>query len=242
VAGELAERFRIVTFDLRGHGLSEKPSGLEHYADEQLWAKDVAAVIAKTGLGRPVLVAWSYGGFVVGDYLRAYGDGAIGGIDLVGAAVILGPPAFDDLGPGMLDNAQGMCVPDLAANTAAVQRFLRACTSQRLDDEDSVTTLAWNMVVPPDVRGALISREIDGREPLARVSVPVLVTHGREDAIVLPSMAELSLASCPHAVASWYDGFGHMPFWEAPERFDAELGDLVASGSGRRMDSQHPTV
>jgi hypothetical protein len=33
-----------------------------------------------------------------------------------------------------------------------------------------------------------------------------------------------------------------MPFWEAPERFDAELAGLVASGSGRRMDSQHPTV
>src|SRR2546423_766961 len=79
VAGELADRFRVVTFDLRGHGLSEKPSGLKHYADEQQWADDVAAVIEQTGLERPVLVAWSYGGFVVADYLRAYGDGGISG-------------------------------------------------------------------------------------------------------------------------------------------------------------------
>ena len=134
-----------------------------------------------------------------------------------------------------------MCVPDLAENIAAVQRFLCACTSQRLDDDERLAAVAWNMVVPPGVRGALISREIDGTEPLAHVSVPVLVTHGHEDTIVLPSMAELSLASCPHAVASWYDGVGHMPFWEAPERFDAELADLVAS-SGRHTDLQNPAV
>jgi pimeloyl-ACP methyl ester carboxylesterase len=62
VGGGLANRLRIVTFDLRGHGLSEKPTGPEQYADGQLWADDLAAVIEQTGLERPVLVAWSYGG------------------------------------------------------------------------------------------------------------------------------------------------------------------------------------
>ena len=33
VRGDLAGTFRIVTFDLRGHGLSEKPSGPEQYAE-----------------------------------------------------------------------------------------------------------------------------------------------------------------------------------------------------------------
>jgi pimeloyl-ACP methyl ester carboxylesterase len=84
VNGDLASRFRIVTFDIRGHGLSEKPSRPEDYADGQLWADDVAAVIEQTGLERPVVVAWSYGGYIVTDFLRAYGDAAIGGINLVG--------------------------------------------------------------------------------------------------------------------------------------------------------------
>jgi non-heme chloroperoxidase len=53
--------------------------------------------------------------------------------------------------------------------------------------------------------------------------VPVLVTHGRQDAIVLPSMAEYTLAACPSAVPSWYDGVGHMPFVEASQRFNDEL-------------------
>ena len=70
IAGPLAEDFRLVTFDLRGHGMSEKPLDAEHYVDARLWADDLDAVIEQLELDRPVLVAWSYGGFVVTDYLR----------------------------------------------------------------------------------------------------------------------------------------------------------------------------
>jgi pimeloyl-ACP methyl ester carboxylesterase len=228
--GDLADRFRIVTFDLRGHGLSEKPDGSEHYADGRLWADDVAAVIDQTRLERPTVVAWSYGGYVVGDYLRAYGSGNIGAIDLVGAAVVLRPPSFDHLGPGLLENAQEMCAPDISANIAATRRFLRACAARTLDDEELTTALAWNMVVPSSVRGALISRELDCTDLLASLSTPVLVTQGHADTIVLPSMAELTLSVCSAATPSWYDDVGHMPFWEDPARFNRELADLADAG------------
>lgn len=232
VSGTLASRFRIVTFDLRGHGLSEQPLASGHYTDARLWADDVAAVIEQTGLQRPVVVAWSYGGFLVSDYLRAYGDGALAGLNLVGGAVILKPPTFDYIGPGFLENAGNASASDLATNIVAIERFLRACTVEELDEHEWTTALSWNMVVPPAVRGALISREIDGSAPLAALSVPVLVTHGSEDAIVSPSMAEHVLATCPMAVPSWYDDVGHMPFWEATERFDRELVELVEGCRG----------
>jgi non-heme chloroperoxidase len=226
VGGELATRFRIVTFDLRGHGLSEKPAGPEHYSDGHLWADDLAAVIEQTGLDSPVLVAWSYGGFVVTDYLRAYGDAGIAAINLVGGAVILRPPTFVHIGPGFLANANGASEADLATNIAAIQGFLRACTAEQLDEDAWLNALCWNMVVPPSVRGALISREIDGSDALVGASVPVLVSHGRKDEIVLPSMAEHALGICDGAVASWYDEVGHMPFWEAAERFNRELAEF----------------
>jgi non-heme chloroperoxidase len=61
--------------------------------------------------------------------------------------------------------------------------------------------------------------------------VPVLVTHGREDVIILPSMAEHVLSHCRTSVASWYDGAGHMPFEENAERFNLELAALVDRAS-----------
>ena len=79
----------------------------------------------------------------------------------------------------------------------------------------------------PVIRSALLSREPDASDILGSVSVPVLVTHGQEDAIVLPSMAEHTLTACPAATASWYDSVGHMPFWEAPDRFAHELAGLT---------------
>ncbi len=225
-AGPLADHFRIVTFDLRGHGMSEKPPEAEHYVDAGLWAEDLNAVIEVLELDRPVLVAWSYGGYVVTDYLRAYGQDAIAAVDLVGGAV-LRTPTFDHIGPGLLENAGDACGPDLPTSIAAIQRFLRACTAKPLSAEDWSAALAWNMVVPPEIRGALFAREIDADDVLSGLSVPVLVTHGRADAIVLPSMGEHVLEVCPTARASWYDDVGHLPFLEDPARFDRELREFA---------------
>jgi non-heme chloroperoxidase len=77
----------------------------------------------------------------------------------------------------------------------------------------------------------LISREIQADDVLSELSVPVLVTHGRSDEIVLPSMAEYVLGVCRTANPSWYDGVGHMPFLEDPVRFNRELADFAARGA-----------
>jgi pimeloyl-ACP methyl ester carboxylesterase len=57
----------------------------------------------------------------------------------------------------------------------------------------------------------------------------VLVTHGRSDTVVLPSMADYILKHCRTAEASWYDDVGHAPFLEQPLRFNTELKQFAAS-------------
>ena len=50
--------------------------------------------------------------------------------------------------------------------------------------------------------------------------------------MILPSMAEHVLSICKPAIGSGYEGVGHMPFWEAAERFyrgTRELVDRVSS-------------
>lgn len=220
----LAEDFRLVALDLRGHGMSEAPLEAENYTDAQLWADDIAAIIEQLNLSRPVLVGWSYGGFIMSDYLRAYGQSAIAGVNYVGAAVTLNEGAFGTLiGPGFINNAEGAMAPDLPTNIEAMRNFLHDCLVKAISQEDFEVALAFNVAVPPQVRAALATREINSDDVLEAMTVPVLVTHGQEDIVVLPTMGEHILNTCPTAKASWYEGVGHVTFMENPERFNQEL-------------------
>ena len=68
---------------------------------------------------------------------------------------------------------------------------------------------------------------------LRGLAVPVLVTQGRSDTVVLPAMAEHVLATCPTAEASWYEGVGHVPHLEEPGRFNRWPGASGASVADR---------
>jgi non-heme chloroperoxidase len=224
----LADEFRLVAYDLRGHGMSEAPVEPGHYTDGKLWAEDVAAIIGELYLDRPVLVGWSYGAFVICDYVRTYGQDRIAAIDFVEGAVKLGEAAFGTLiGPGFLDHFVGATADDLPTNIATMRSFVRACVVKPVPDDDLQTAMCWNVTVPAAIRANLAAREIDCDDVLGALKVPLLVTHGRADTVVLPAMAEHVLATIPTAQASWYDGTGHVPHLEEPGRFNRELAELT---------------
>ena len=125
----LADDFYLVAFDMRGHGLSGKPWQSDLLVPSQAWAGDVAAVMAVTGLNKPVVVGWSYGGFVISDYIRHYGVDNLAGVNLVGSLGGLVPrspfPPSDNI-KEMLENSartRSMNLNDnviAATNTAAL--------------------------------------------------------------------------------------------------------------------------
>ena len=220
----LARAFNMVTFDLRGHGSSGKPLEKERYADDKLWAGDIAAVMKATGLERPVLVGWSYGGRVIADYLRTYGTDAIAGLNYVSARSAAVPTMF---GTGR-QHYPAMQSDDLATNIAGTRAFLRACFERQPSEADFEIMLAFNMVVPPPARAGILSRPPDTPEALSRIDRPMLVTHGKADQVLLVSMGEFTATTVKGATLSLYDGVGHSPFWEDTARFNRELAAFVS--------------
>jgi pimeloyl-ACP methyl ester carboxylesterase len=230
---DLANEFRLVAFDLRGHGMSEAPLDPEHYADGKLWSDDVAAVIEELQLDRPVVVGWSYGSFVIGDYIRAYGQDRIAAINFVGCATTLDTSVFGTLiGPGFLDHFPGAVADDLPTNIAAMRGLVKAFAANPLPPDDVETLLGASMAVPARIRANLAARSVDVDDVLRDLQVPLLVTQGRLDTLVLPATAEHILATCPTAKASWYDGIGHVPFLEQTDRFNRELAELTRRAQG----------
>jgi len=224
----LAEEFRLVAYDLRGHGMSQAPLEPEHYTGARLWADDVAAIIDQLRLDRPVLVGWSYGGFIICDYLRTHGQDRIAAIDFVAGGVKLGAAAFGTLiGPGFLDHFADATADDLPTNIRGMRGLVKAWPAKPYPPEEVETLLCSSMTVPAQIRANLAAREIDGDDVLRTLQVPLLVTQGRADTIVLPAMAEHVLATCPTAEPSWYEGVGHTPHLEQPDRFNRELADLT---------------
>ena len=225
---ELATSYRLVALDLRGHGMSEAPHQASAYQNPQLWADDIAAIMKELLLERPILVGWSYGGFIICDYIRAYGQENISGIVFAGAATTLHPPTLSEfIGPGFINVVTDAISEDLPTSLLAMRQFMHNCIARPLALEDLETALCWQMVVRPDVRGALVTREINSDNVLRSLRVPLLVAHGRQDYVVLPTMAEHVLETCPKATASWYNDVGHAPFLEDPARFNRELAELV---------------
>src|SRR3712207_3744640 len=79
VAPILAQRFRVVALDQRGHGRSDKPDGSFDFGT---YVRDLRSFVELMGLGRSVLVGHSWGGNVV---LQAAVDlpGLVDGLVLV---------------------------------------------------------------------------------------------------------------------------------------------------------------
>ena len=230
LASDLADDLRLVAPDLRGHGLSDKPR--DAYGDPRLWADDVRAVIEALGLERPILVGWSYAGLVIGDYLRAYGEERLGGINLVGAATKLGSEAaLAVIGPEFLALVPAFYSTDAEESVRGLEAFVRLCVRGEPEPRDLYFMLGYNAVVPPHVRQGLLSRALDNDDVLTRLSVPVLITHGEEDRVVLRAAAEQHAGTIRHARTSYYPGVGHATFWEDAERFNRELRDFAGQVS-----------
>jgi non-heme chloroperoxidase len=220
------QQFRIVVIDLRGHGASEKPTDAGSYNDSRVWAQDIHAVLKAKNLQKPLVAVWSYGGFIISDYVREYGDGELAGIVFVGAVTQMGTQdAKGHYGAGM-KVLLGMLDARQEINIPATAQFIRTAIAGPMSAEEYETILAYNVAVSPEIRSALLSRVVDSNDALARITAPVLIVHGEKDTIALGAAADHIGSKIRHAKKSCYPNAAHCPFMEDPDRFNQELAAM----------------
>lgn len=228
VESALADEFNLVAYDWRGHGNSEKPADAAAYQSAELNAADLQAVINAFGLDDPVLVGWSYGGIIIGDYLAVSGDAAIAGVVTTGATIGAGTGApASAVGAAAIETIVPSTDLDLDTQLAGITAFLEACFGTMPTAEVFTEALAINMMTPPPVRAAYLGRVVDHSEAYGALIKPLLVTHGSHDAIVPVEMTEQFMQAKPDAEVSIYEGAGHLPFFDDPARFNEELAVFV---------------
>lgn len=221
----------LLAVDLRGHGESEVAAG--GYDDPAVWAGDLAAVLEYAG-EPAVMVGASYGGLVITDYLRVHGCARVRGLVLVGALTEIGAGhPGGAVGPLMRAGIRDYLSEDLAVAVPALTRLAAGLTAEPASGEVVQRRLGEFLRVPPRVRRAMFRRSVSSADVLERVTVPTLIVHGTQDAVVHPSAAEYAAGKIPGASLRWFEAVGHLPFAERVEEFNTALRELADRQPGR---------
>ncbi|TQU27976.1 alpha/beta fold hydrolase, partial [Xanthomonas perforans] len=213
------QRYRLITYDLRGHGASGRPAAASAYQEGMRWADDLAAVLKAANARQAVLVGWSLGGAVISNYLSRYGDTGLAGVVYVDGVIEL---RAEQLGahPAVY---RDLVSPDLRTHLQAVQDFLRLCFATQPAVPVFETLLANASLASWDMQRAVQGMSIDVGG-LQRTRLPVLLMYGARDALVAtePTVARARQLQ-PRAQTVLYPDAGHAPFLEDSARFNQDL-------------------
>jgi pimeloyl-ACP methyl ester carboxylesterase len=214
----LRAKYRLIAVDLRGHGASGKPWEKAAYAGHLPWARDVRRVVEELGVTRPMLVGWSFGGFVAMDYVREYGEAAVAGVMMTGShggllpRPVGLPPAFTgDL--------------DLAIDGA--RTFMKMMSVEPPAPATVDRGTYANVMMPAYVRNAMWGKRLDNTDLTPRLQLPVLLILGRQDLSLPADAIATSLASRSNITVRIFEQTGHSAFIEHPARFNQELAAFV---------------
>lgn len=226
---ELKKRFRLVAIDLRGHGGSGKPWAREAYAGHKPWAQDIRQVVETLKLDRPIIVGWSFGGYVAMDYVREYGADAVESLVLTGSHGGLIRRA-----DGPRDHYEG----DLDAAIENARQFMHLMTVKPVSKEAFDRGVFSTLMMPAYVRNAMVDKRLDNTDMLSTLAVRTLVILGEKDTNLPAEKIRDVLSENSNIMVRILPAVGHSAFMEAPETFGRELMKFSTGGEDARNAAQ----
>jgi pimeloyl-ACP methyl ester carboxylesterase/predicted glycosyltransferase len=233
----LARHCRVVTFDGRGNGRSDRPAGAEAYARPE-FALDALAVMDATDSERAVLVGVSCGA-LWGLHLAAEHPERVAGAAFIAPAVPLAPPlpertAYPFEEP--LETDEGWAKYNahywLRDYRGFLEFFFAKCFTEPHSTKQTEDCVNWGLASTPEtlvdsVRGLTLGPADAVQKLAARVRCPVLVIHGDADGI-RPHAQGAALAAETGGTFVTLAGSGHLPQARDPVKVNLLLRDFIA--------------
>ena len=234
----LARHCRVITFDGRGNGRSDRPAGAAAYTTDE-FARDALAVMDATGTPTASLAALSCGA-LWSTVLAAEHPARVERIVYVGPAVSLAPHfpereryAFD----APLDTTEGWAKYNSFYWQQDYNDFLEFFSGKCLSEPHSTKPIedfiSWAQDTTPDVladtiRGMILGGREQWRARCRRVRCPTLVIHGDQD-LVRPHTQGAALAQATGGQLVTFVGAGHLPNLRDPVKVNLLLRDFLCS-------------
>jgi pimeloyl-ACP methyl ester carboxylesterase/predicted glycosyltransferase len=240
----LARHFRVVTFDGRGNGLSDRPTTEAAYADAE-YVADAMAVLDATGVGHAVVAGLSCGGRYALALAAYHPDRVLGVVAIAPSIPFLTPPhpwraEFDFDTP--LEEDEGWAKDNRYYWLRDYRGFLEFFFAEIFTEPHSTKqiedSVAWGLDTSPET---LLVTECDlgyegvvGAEALCRgVSAPVLVIHGDADRLT-PFERGARVAELTGGQLVPFEGSGHAPQAREPVRVNLLIREFADHVGGCR--------
>lgn len=211
----LSRRFRLLRYDIRGHGGSSTPPGPYEMAD---LGRDVIRLLDELGIERASFCGLSVGG-MTGMWLAAEAPERIERLVLLCTSALLGPKSLWD---ERIETARTKGMDVLV--DGIVERWLTAPFRAR--DPETVEKLAGMLrgADPEGYAGCCAAvRDMDMRDRLPSITSPTLVISGAEDPATPPEHGRSIADDIPGARFEVVSGASHLANIEQPEK----ITDLI---------------
>jgi pimeloyl-ACP methyl ester carboxylesterase len=221
----LADHFRVLTVDLRGHGRTGP--GPESPKIATL-SQDVAGLVGHLDLDQAIGIGWSLGAAVLWRVLAGAESARFDGAVVVDMTSRVLNDGDWDLGLSRETcEARSQAIrDDFPAFAAAAGQAIFATPGAEADR--AASAFAAN---DPAAIGALWQSlvEEDFRPLLPSIEQPTLVVHGARSHLYGADTADHLVATLPNARAIAFDRSGHAPHLEQPELFNAAIREFAAT-------------
>ncbi len=215
--------FRVVRYDLRGHGRSPVPDGPSSIAD---LGGDLIALLDRLEIERASLVGVSLGG-MVSLWTAAHHPGRVERLVPCFTSAQLGPP---EMWRDRIATVQAKGTGALA--DAVVGRWFTPAFTAR--EPGYVAAVRDTIAATPDAGYASCCQAIaamDLRPALELITAPTLVIAGADDPATPPSHGELIADGIHGAELRVLADAAHLGNIEQPEAFNAAVLDHLQGGS-----------
>jgi 3-oxoadipate enol-lactonase len=218
--------FRVLRFDNRGIGATEKPAG--SYTSRML-ADDAKALVDSLGITDFHLMGVSMGGMIAQEYAIAYGS------DLKSVTLACTYGKADAFCQQMFamwaDLAVGLGVP-FVMRDVMLWAFTGPFFEERPEEaaEFNAALAGLDMSVPAYLSQLNVIQTHDTFDRLGEISVPTLVLAGEEDILIPVRLSRRLHDALPGSNWATVPG-GHACLWESPEPFNNTFIDFVRSTS-----------
>ncbi|CAO3695347.1 unnamed protein product [Umbelopsis ramanniana] len=225
---DLASRFYMVRYDMRGHGWSSSPDDVDAYKSDTKWGQDLQSVIQAWNLKDVNLVGWSHGGVVLSEYLRVAGPENVASVIFVDASTSIGVPGPATLNPHYTVFFPTFVSTDYATRMEGFKKFTGMVTKKPLSQDAYMKALGWMLATKPICSQGMRARVSNNTETLKNLKKPTLIIQGDSDAIQLPLSSQLTLQLIPNSKLVVMENAGHASFMDQPLKFKELISHFIS--------------